>query len=47
MISVLATFKSLPDSIDEMIRAADSLMYEAKKGGKNSILQKTVDIKPE
>ena len=29
------TFFKIPDSVDEMIRIADELMYEAKKSGKN------------
>jgi len=32
-----ASFLKPPDSVDEMIRQADGLMYEAKQGGKNRI----------
>ena len=32
------SFKSLPDSVDEMIHQADTLMYQAKARGKNDIL---------
>lgn len=36
------TFKSAPDSVDEMIRAADSLMYEGKRKLKGSVVQAEV-----
>jgi GGDEF domain-containing protein len=32
-----ATFNVIPNSIGEMIREADSLMYEVKKEGKDMI----------
>ena len=32
-----ATFIKLPDSVDKMLERADSLMYQVKKNGKNSI----------
>jgi diguanylate cyclase (GGDEF)-like protein/PAS domain S-box-containing protein len=32
-----ASFTSLPDSCEEMIRRADRLMYESKKNGKNQV----------
>ena len=33
----MMTFLKIPDSIDEMVHAADTLMYTAKKGGKNQV----------
>jgi len=33
------TFDAPPDSVNEMIRLADSLMYQAKTSGKNRIVQ--------
>ncbi|MBX3412895.1 MAG: GGDEF domain-containing protein [Pirellulales bacterium] len=33
----VASFPTAPDTVDELIRAADDLMYEAKRSGKNSI----------
>lgn len=33
----LITFKSLPESVDELIKKADDLMYKAKQNGKNMI----------
>jgi diguanylate cyclase (GGDEF)-like protein len=38
----LATFFQLPDSIDQMIKAADDLMYNAKRSGKNSVTELVV-----
>lgn len=35
----LMTFISPPESVNEMVRLADALMYEVKKSGKNSIRQ--------
>jgi diguanylate cyclase (GGDEF)-like protein len=34
----VATFKTSPSSVDEMIRAADRLMYQVKENGKNAFL---------
>ena len=36
------TFEILPDSVDEMINAADCQMYQAKKNGKNRIHYKII-----
>ena len=36
------TFEVLPDSVDEMINAADGQMYHAKKDGKNRIQYKII-----
>lgn len=36
------TYNNIPDSIDEMIRNADDLMYSVKKTGKNAIKQKMI-----
>ncbi|MEX2150505.1 MAG: diguanylate cyclase [Steroidobacteraceae bacterium] len=33
----IATFITLPDNVDEAIKASDQLMYEVKSNGKNSI----------
>lgn len=33
----LVTYERIPDSIDEVVKAADDLMYRAKKGGKNAV----------
>ncbi len=33
----LATYHSVPDSVDETIKAADELMYQVKHDGKNNI----------
>jgi diguanylate cyclase (GGDEF)-like protein len=35
----VATFDTPPASVDEMLRAADELMYAAKRHGKNSVRQ--------
>jgi len=37
------TFLSYPESVDEVIGAADRLMYEVKRGGKNGILYSTYE----
>ncbi len=39
------TFKETPETVDEMVRSADHLMYSAKKSGKNSIKFKLHDPK--
>jgi diguanylate cyclase (GGDEF)-like protein len=36
------TFLEAPDTVDEMVKAADDLMYEVKRAGKNDIRQRTV-----
>lgn len=33
----VAVFIQLPNSVDEMVKRADNLMYEAKRSGKNSV----------
>jgi diguanylate cyclase (GGDEF)-like protein len=38
----LVTFMRTPASIDEMIRTADDLMYNVKKGGKNAVAELVV-----
>jgi diguanylate cyclase (GGDEF)-like protein len=37
------TFNNPPDSVDDMVRKADNLMYKAKNNGKNKILLEQVD----
>jgi len=37
------TFLAMPQSVDEMVNLADSLMYEVKTGGKNAIKYSTYD----
>jgi len=37
------TYQTVPDSIDEVIKMADDLMYEAKQKGKNKIRQAIYD----
>jgi diguanylate cyclase (GGDEF)-like protein len=41
----LVTFLSPPASIDETIKAADDLMYEAKRGGKDAVAEKVLGEK--
>ncbi len=38
----VVTFQTLPHNVDEMIREADTVMYEAKTSGKNRIAHKTI-----
>jgi len=38
----VASFESLPDSVDKMIKAADIQMHSAKKNGKNKIQYKVI-----
>lgn len=37
------TFNNVPDTVDEIIKRADSLMYSAKQDGKNMIKQEVVN----
>jgi len=37
------TFNNVPDTVDEIIKRADSLMYSAKQNGKNMIKQEVVN----
>ncbi len=37
----IATFTNPAESVDEMIRRADQLMYTVKHGGKNNVLAQT------
>jgi diguanylate cyclase (GGDEF)-like protein len=37
----VVTWDTPPDSVDEMLRAADDLMYTAKRHGKNAIRHKS------
>ncbi len=39
----IATFESPPESLDELISKADTLMYDAKKNGKNMIRHDTFE----
>jgi diguanylate cyclase (GGDEF)-like protein len=39
----VATFTTVPETVDAMIHAADDLMYEAKREGKNKIRHRLVD----
>jgi len=41
----MVTFTRVPASIDEMIKTADDLMYSAKKGGKDSVVELVVQGK--
>lgn len=38
----VVTYFDIPEKIDEIVHAADVLMYEAKKAGKNSLRSKTI-----
>ena len=44
--SGVVTYKRIPESVDEMLRSADNLMYRAKKNGKNNIIHQVVSDKP-
>lgn len=39
----LITYEAPPDSVEDMVTAADSLMYRVKVGGKKGLLQQVVD----
>ena len=39
------TYINPPDTVDNMIKKADSLMYSAKNSGKNKIIQELIDNK--
>jgi len=38
----VVTYFDIPEKIDDIVHAADILMYEAKKAGKNSLMYKTI-----
>ena len=38
----LVTFDEAPESVEELVDAADRLMYQAKQGGKNALKHRTV-----
>jgi diguanylate cyclase (GGDEF)-like protein len=42
----LVTFGRAPDSVRELVGAADRLMYEAKAKGKNALRQRIVEVVP-
>ena len=44
--SGVVTYKKIPDSVDEILRSADNLMYRAKKNGKNNIIHQVISDKP-
>jgi PleD family two-component response regulator len=33
----MVTYHTIPDSVEETIQAADALMYEVKRNGKNDV----------
>jgi diguanylate cyclase (GGDEF)-like protein len=39
----VVTFDTPPDSVDDLLRAADDVMYSAKRGGKNALRHITAD----
>lgn len=43
----LATYHSVPDSVDESINAADQLMYQVKRNGKNNIRHAVIKAETE
>ncbi len=40
--SGVVTYKTAPDSIEDMLKAADNLMYQAKENGKNNIIHQVI-----
>jgi diguanylate cyclase (GGDEF)-like protein len=43
----VAVFLTAPDSVDEVIRKADGLMYEVKRGGKNAVRYRVFGAVPD